>query len=79
MDDNKAKNNIDKQQVEDMKDGRPDEVFQLMSKSMDFVKELMAENEKLRYRVVQIQQENKGLVEKAGSGGRAEMLKEKIN
>ncbi|MFO8058900.1 MAG: GAF domain-containing protein [bacterium] len=78
MDDNKAKHNEIKGLLEDSSSQKPDEVFQLMTKSMEFVKELMEENEKLRYRVVQIQEENRELAERVQSGERAQMLREKI-
>ncbi len=78
MNDNKAKHSELKGLLEDSSSQKPEEVFQLMSKSMEFVKELMEENEKLRYRVVQIQEENRELARRIESGERAQMLREKI-
>lgn len=57
---------------------RPDEVLNFMSKSMDFIKELMEENEKLRFRAVQLQEENRGLFDDGGTGRKAEVLIEQI-
>ncbi len=57
---------------------RPEEILQLMDRSMSFIKELMEENEKLRYRMVQLQEENRSLFAATGRGGRAEVLKRQI-
>lgn len=57
---------------------RPDEILQLMTKSMDFIKELMAENEKLRYRAVQLQEENRELATGVTEGNRGELLRQQI-
>lgn len=40
-----------------------EEILQMMDKSLEFTRELLAENEKLRYRIVQVQEENKELKE----------------
>ena len=37
----------------------PEEILQLMSKSVSFTKELMSENERLRFRVVELAEENR--------------------
>jgi transcriptional regulator with GAF, ATPase, and Fis domain len=39
--------------------GEPVEIVQLMSRSVEFTKELMAENERLRFRVVELSEENR--------------------
>jgi nitrate/nitrite-specific signal transduction histidine kinase len=57
---------------------RPEEILNLMSKSAEFLKELMEENERLRYRAVRLQEENKELVSGMTSGRRAELLAQQI-
>ncbi len=57
---------------------RAEEVMQLMSNSMDFVKELMEENEKLRYWSVQLQEQNRELSEGVASGQRGKLLQQQL-
>jgi transcriptional regulator with GAF, ATPase, and Fis domain len=58
---------------------QPEEVLHFMSKSIDFIKDLMNENERLRYRVVQFQEENRELFSGAATGRRSDLLREQIN
>jgi putative methionine-R-sulfoxide reductase with GAF domain len=57
---------------------KPDEILSYMSKSMDFIKELMEDNERLRYRVVQLQEENFELSTGTAQGQRAEILLQQL-
>jgi len=57
---------------------RPEEVLNLMNRSIDFIKELMEENEKLRYRAAQLQEENRELVSGADPSQRARILQDQI-
>jgi putative methionine-R-sulfoxide reductase with GAF domain len=58
---------------------KSDEILNFMSKSMDFIKELMKENEKLRFRVVQFQEEIFEVSSGTSQGHRTEFLKQQIN
>jgi len=74
-----AENNMAQEGDREEKAGkRPDEILQMMTKSMDFIKELMADNEKLRYRAVQLQEENRELAAGQAQGGRSQALKQQI-
>ncbi|HUT55394.1 MAG TPA: GAF domain-containing protein [bacterium] len=57
---------------------KPDEILSYMSKSMDFIKDLMEDNERLRYREVQLQEENFELSAGTGKGQRAEILQQQL-
>ena len=57
---------------------RPEEILNLMTKSADFIKDLMEENERLRFRVVQLQEENKDLTVGVATGQRAELIRNQI-
>jgi len=57
---------------------RPEEILQLMARSMDFMKELMSENEKLRYKAVQLQEENRELSAGSSPGDRGELIRRQI-
>lgn len=57
---------------------KPDEILNYMSKSMDFIKDLMEDNERLRYRVVQLQEENFELSTGTATGQRAEILSQQL-
>jgi nitrate/nitrite-specific signal transduction histidine kinase len=57
---------------------RPEEVLNFMSKSIDFIKELMEDNERLRYRAVQLQEENRELFEGMTLGRRTDLLRQQI-
>lgn len=57
---------------------RPEEILNLMTKSADFIKDLMEENERLRYRVVQLQEENQDLTAGVAAGQRSEFIKQQI-
>jgi len=58
---------------------KPEEILQFMSKSTEFIKDLMEENEKLRYRVVQLQEEYYDLTTGDSKKQRAEILKRQID
>jgi transcriptional regulator with GAF, ATPase, and Fis domain len=58
---------------------QPEEVLHFMSKSIDFIKDLMNENERLRYRVVQFQEENRELFNGSTVGRRSDLLREQIS
>lgn len=70
--------NSDKADAEDSRQ-QPEEIFQLMSKSVDFVKELMKENEKLRYRSVQLQEECRELSSDVDKSQRNVLLQQQID
>ena len=57
---------------------QPDEILQLMSRSMEFIQELMKENERLRYRTVQLQEECREISSGVESGQRNELLQQQI-
>ncbi len=56
----------------------PEEVLQLMDKSMEFMKELMEENEKLRFREVQIQEKKRGIESSVEDGSRKSLLQQEV-
>jgi transcriptional regulator with GAF, ATPase, and Fis domain len=58
---------------------RPEEILNLMTKSADFIKDLMEENERLRFRVVQLQEENKDLTVGVATGQRSELIRQQIS
>lgn len=80
MDSNEAMKNQDpdREPGEGIGRKKPEEILQLMSKSMDFIKDLMEENNKLRYRAVQIEEENRDLATGVRRGRRAELLEDQI-
>lgn len=80
VDDNKAtNNNLIPGLDEDKIPGRPDEILELMTRSMDFIKDLMKENERLRYREVQLQEEVRELAGETGREKRSDLLMREIS
>ena len=58
---------------------RPEEILNFMGKSMDFIKDLMEENERLRYRAVQLQEENRDLTGGLAPNRQSTLLNEQIS
>jgi len=78
---NEANNPSPKRADKDREDllQRPDEVLGFMGKSIDFIKELMEENERLRYRAAQLGEENRELLKGDASSQQADLIRRQIN
>lgn len=57
---------------------QPTEIVQLMSRSVEFTKELMAENERLRFRVVELSEENRRISRNDSPEDRQRYLEQQI-
>ncbi len=58
---------------------RADEFLQAFKKGAEFTHELLQENEKLRFKIVQLEEESKSLTQAAGEGGVQKELIKKVS
>jgi len=56
-----------------------EEIITMVNRGIEFTKELLQENERLRFKVFQVQQENQDIQRQSGLGGLAQKLKEELS